>query len=105
MTEEPTNRELMQSLEELKDRFVDLKNEDVKEIKVQTRLTNGRVGALEKWQSFMIGGMTIISVIVFPVCFMVAKQAFDDSRPKSIEDLTKDTIDIRAALDKIEATQ
>lgn len=65
MTDEPTNRELMHYIKDIKI--------DVSEIKVQTKITNGRVSALENWRWFMIGGLTIISALILPVVFIIIK--------------------------------
>lgn len=41
--------------------------EMVTEIKAQTIKTNGRVGALESWKGFIIGGLSIITLLVIPL--------------------------------------
>lgn len=40
--------------------------EDIKEVKEQCKLTNGRVTALEKWKWAMTGGGIILSMFVVP---------------------------------------
>lgn len=40
---------------------------DVTEIKVQTLKTNGRVTALEKWQSMLTGGLILVNIILVPL--------------------------------------
>lgn len=40
---------------------------DIKAILVQTQKTNGRVGKLENWKSFMQGGMAILALMVVPI--------------------------------------
>ena len=37
---------------------------DVKEIRVQTTMTNGRVRALEVWKGFITGGLVVLGVLV-----------------------------------------
>jgi hypothetical protein len=36
-------------------------------------IQNGRVGKLEKWQSFTMGGLAVISAIVLPVIFILVR--------------------------------
>lgn len=40
---------------------------ELKEIKVQTTLHNGRMKSLERWQAYMTGGMTVLTLIVVPI--------------------------------------
>lgn len=53
------------------DREIDEFQRDVREsltrIEVQTRLTNGRVSSVENWRSFMIGGMSVLTLVVIPI--------------------------------------
>lgn len=60
MTEAPyTKRELDTHFREVKD--------ILSEIKTQTMKTNGRVGRLENWRSFITGGLAIVTLIVLPL--------------------------------------
>ena len=43
---------------------LDALREDVAEIKTQTRLTNGRVTALEKWQARVLGAVGVLVFLV-----------------------------------------
>lgn len=43
-------------------------------IDVQTTKTNGRVTRLESWQSFMRGGLTILSILVVPIAIYIITQ-------------------------------
>ena len=58
------------TLRELEHFFGDVKD-DVKEIKVQVKTTNGRVNKLENWRWFMTGGLAILTAVVLPVLFLV----------------------------------
>ncbi len=51
---------------EIKEMFEDVSN-SLSRIENQTLKTNGRVTRLEKWQSFISGGMSVIVVIVVPL--------------------------------------
>ena len=44
----------------------DIQN-DVKEIKLQTTKTNGRVSSIENWRAFMTGCVAVITAIVIPI--------------------------------------
>ena len=53
--------------------YIMLKNvkEDVTSILEQTKITNGRVSSLEKFQSFIMGGLAILSILVIPLLFKI----------------------------------
>lgn len=51
---------------EIREKWSDIAN-SLSRIEVQTTTTNGRVSKLEKWQSFISGGMTVIVIIVVPL--------------------------------------
>ena len=40
-------------------------------IEIQTKITNGSVMSLKLWRSLMIGGMGIITLIVFPLLIYI----------------------------------
>jgi len=40
---------------------------DLKEIKEQTKRTNGRVNKLEVWRGIITGGLIVISAVVVPL--------------------------------------
>ena len=44
------------------------------EIHTQTKSTNGRVGKLESWRDRMLGGMTIMVLLILPLLLFVLKQ-------------------------------
>lgn len=59
MDDQPTNRELMHFIKDIRD--------DVSEIKTQTQKTNGSVADLKKWKEQVIGGMKVFSIAVLPI--------------------------------------
>lgn len=60
MPDEPfKNREILEMFSDVK--------KDLKEIKVQTTMHNGRMTKVERWQAYMSGGMTVLTVIVVPI--------------------------------------
>ena len=54
-----TNREIETFLEEVRTKL--------DEIKEQTTRTNGRLSALERWRSFITGGLAILAMLFIPV--------------------------------------
>lgn len=67
MTDQPfTNREIREFVSDIKG--------DIQEIKEQTQRTNGRVSALEQWRWFILGGLTIISMLIVPILLRIATQ-------------------------------
>jgi len=79
--EEPnyTKRELDHHLTEIKDSLHDMsKNQSMahEQMITQLRITNGRVKSLELWRSYLLGGLTIISILVVPVFLWVLKDFF-----------------------------
>ncbi len=44
---------------------------DGKETKKQAQTTNGRVGKLENWRSFITGGLTILTLMVVPIVIYI----------------------------------
>lgn len=61
-----TDRELHHLIRDIKD--------DVKEIKIQTKITNGRVSALENWRWAMVGGGVVIIGTVVPLIIYIWNQ-------------------------------
>ena len=65
MNEEPfKNREILEM-------FGDVK-QDLTEIKEQTKRTNGRVTKLEQWQSYVLGFIAAISLVLVSVVVPLA---------------------------------
>ncbi len=60
---EPTNRELLIYIKDIR--------LDVSDIKLKTGKTNGRVSALENWRWFIAGGLSIIVVLLLPIIFLL----------------------------------
>jgi len=50
----------------------DRNEEDHNKILEQTTKTNGSVRALQQWRSFIIGGMTVISMFLIPIVIYLA---------------------------------
>lgn len=51
----------------------DIQN-DVKEIKIQTTKTNGRVSALENWKGYITGGISVIVIVLVPLIINILKK-------------------------------
>lgn len=58
---------------ELREFFGDVKN-DLAEIKAQTIKTNGRVSSLENWRYAVVGGLTVITVLIVPLFIDLLKR-------------------------------
>lgn len=73
MSDKPfTNREIKLMFEAQAERISEV-HSDVKATLVQAKLTNGRVGNLENRESFTKGGLAVLTVLVLPLLFIVAK--------------------------------
>ena len=48
-------------------------HDDVKEIKIQTKMTNGRVSKLEVWRGFITGGLAVLTFILGYVIYFLEK--------------------------------
>lgn len=57
------NREIREMFEDVQDSLT--------RIEKQTTQTNGRVSKLENWRWFVAGGLTIITVVLLPVVFII----------------------------------
>lgn len=60
---EPTNRELMHLINDIKDK--------AGETLEQVKKTNGRVSTLENEKYFMRGGLAVISLLVVPILIYI----------------------------------
>lgn len=60
MGEEITNAVIVERIDNLKEHF----GETLERIEAQTVKTNGRVSALEKWRSYLAGGMAVIMILI-----------------------------------------
>jgi hypothetical protein len=70
------NRKItLEVLDERISNFFRENKEDHETIIVQTTKTNGRVTKLEAWRNLIIGGLTILNVIVWPfVLYCITKK-------------------------------
>lgn len=57
---------------EIDEKFTDIKD-SLNRIEVQTTKTNGKVLALQKWQSFIQGGLAILALIIVPIVIYLIK--------------------------------
>lgn len=80
-------------LKELFNEKFDYNDEQHKAILEQTTRTNGSVRALQQWRSFIIGGMTVISMFLIPIVIYLASNV-----QKDIEELKH--IVVSKSLDK-----
>lgn len=66
-----SNVRLEQALESLAQKVEEVIIPDIGEIKLQTKLTNGRVTSLESWRNRAIGFCACLSVLAVPVLLAV----------------------------------
>ena len=77
MSEEITNKELYKFMSDsCSDRAVihekiDTQIEISKKILEQTQKTNGRVHSLERWRTYMLGAVSVLTAVILPIAFMV----------------------------------
>lgn len=70
-----SNREIDLKLSEIQATIVahrDASKEQLDRIEVQTIKTNGRVGLLERWQSYVIGFCAAITMLLVPIIISFA---------------------------------
>ncbi len=51
---------------EIREKWHDISN-DLQDIKLQTKMTNGRVTIIERWQYTFMGGLGVLTFIVVPL--------------------------------------
>jgi len=83
MENDYTKREIDHYIAEMKAFFMEHSKDDERNFRGldhsiialtdQVRLTNGKVKGLENWRYFLIGGLTVISLIVIPLVIYILK--------------------------------
>lgn len=78
-----TNRELDDKLKNLEGNLRELRDDEnekyndtkvkLGEILAQTKMTNGRVSALERFQWILVGGLSVVTTIIIPLLFLFLK--------------------------------
>lgn len=68
-TETYNNREIDNALEAVHQSLGEIKSE-IQEVKFEVKQTNGRVRNLEQWRWFIMGGLSVLTIIVIPIAFI-----------------------------------
>lgn len=69
----------------------DMKN-GFKGIHDRQDITNGRIGKLENWKNFMVGGMSVLSVFIIPLFYGYMKGDFSTVNAQSMKEKDKDLL-------------
>lgn len=80
MEQDYSKRELDDHFGHMNSRF-DRQDKQLADIKEQTIKTNGRVSKLEGWQSFIKGGMAVITILLVPLLFMMIELYLKNIKP------------------------
>ncbi len=67
MIEEPTNKELMHYISDIRDKLSGIKEKDLPEINSRVKTTNGSVAEIMKWKERWTGAGYVILLIVVPL--------------------------------------
>lgn len=67
---------------------------------------NGRVRKLEKWQSFIMGGLAIIGIVIMPIIFLSLSKLFDtigqQQFPTTQVGIQQRVVDLQAETEKLQ---
>lgn len=81
-----TQREVHHAIIDIKDNVKEIKiqnnrtEETVNRVEIQARITNGRVTELEKWSSYIKGGLAVLTIMVVPILLWVITQFLNTSK-------------------------
>lgn len=67
MQEDPTNRELMHYIVDIKDKVGQIKEKDLPEINERVKTTNGSVAEIKAWKERWTGASYVILLVVIPL--------------------------------------
>tara|TARA_R100000501_G_C2628858_1_gene123242 strand:- start:2428 stop:2751 length:324 start_codon:yes stop_codon:yes gene_type:complete len=67
--------------------------EKLDEILVETKKTNGRMSRLERWRSFIGGGLAVLSLVIIPLLIWAFSLVVDMSKIiNNQDDIIKETV-------------
>ena len=75
--ETPNDGELYRMIKDIRETIEKHHIENTKshvDMITQQKITNGRVTSLERWQSFIMGGLAILGVLVIPIVLKLVLQ-------------------------------
>lgn len=60
--------------ENLIEHKIDDLKKDIRELKEIGIRTNGRIGTLERWRSYMTGAISVLTLLVFPIVLKIVSE-------------------------------